>query len=119
MADFAGDGGMIPEQVWDVIDVPEKRLSFGRATGSASPLAWAHAEYLKLLRSLAEGSVFDRPPQTVERYLAATRSDRVTGLPEHRRCRIAPGEAPRRDSGTGNRALVVRPKQRRTRRLTP
>jgi glucoamylase len=30
---------------------------------------WAHAEYLKLCRSLQDGSVFDRPPQTVQRYL--------------------------------------------------
>jgi glucoamylase len=33
------------------------------------PLVWAHAEYLKLLRSLHDGRVFDMPPQTVERYL--------------------------------------------------
>ena len=32
------------------------------------PLVWAHAEYVKLCRSLAEGRVFDMPPQTVERY---------------------------------------------------
>ena len=33
------------------------------------PLAWAHAEYLKLLRSLSDGRVFDMPPQPVQRYL--------------------------------------------------
>jgi len=33
------------------------------------PLVWAHAEYLKLCRSLRDGEVFDRPPQTVQRYL--------------------------------------------------
>ena len=32
------------------------------------PLVWAHAEYIKLLRSLADGAVFDLPPQTVKRY---------------------------------------------------
>ena len=32
------------------------------------PLVWAHAEYLKLRRSLATGTVFDLPPQTVRRY---------------------------------------------------
>lgn len=32
------------------------------------PLVWAHAEYIKLLRSLREGRVFDLPPQTVQRY---------------------------------------------------
>ena len=34
------------------------------------PLVWAHAEYVKLLRSLREERVFDMPPQTVERYVA-------------------------------------------------
>jgi glucoamylase len=32
------------------------------------PLAWAHAEHVKLLRSLADGRVFDMPPQPKERY---------------------------------------------------
>jgi glucoamylase len=32
------------------------------------PLAWAHAEYVKLLRSVEEQRVWDTPPQTVERY---------------------------------------------------
>jgi glucoamylase len=33
------------------------------------PLVWAHAEYVKLMRSLKEERVFDLPSQTVERYL--------------------------------------------------
>jgi glucoamylase len=66
---FANDGGMIPEQVWDAPDIPERELFFGRANGSAMPLVWAHAEYVKLRRSLDEGRVFDLPPQTVKRYL--------------------------------------------------
>ncbi len=41
----------------------------GRPSGSAMPLMWAHAEYIKLLRSLRDGCVFDLPPQTVQRYL--------------------------------------------------
>jgi glucoamylase len=32
-------------------------------------LVWAHAEYLKLQRSLLDGKVFDLPPQTVKRYI--------------------------------------------------
>jgi glucoamylase len=32
------------------------------------PLVWAHAEHLKLVRSLADRRVFDTPPQTVRRY---------------------------------------------------
>jgi glucoamylase len=35
------------------------------------PLVWAHSEHIKLLRSLADGAVFDMPPQGVERYIKA------------------------------------------------
>jgi glucoamylase len=65
---FANDGKLIPEQVWDAADIPERELFHGRPSGSAMPLAWAHAEHLKLLRSLADGRVFDMPPQPHERY---------------------------------------------------
>lgn len=64
----AGDGGLFPEQVWDSDDIPERELFNGRPSGSAMPLVWAHAEYIKLLRSLRDGHVFDLPPQTVQRY---------------------------------------------------
>ncbi|HTR29719.1 MAG TPA: glucan 1,4-alpha-glucosidase [Puia sp.] len=69
MASFANEGGLIPEQVWDRPDIPERELFFGRPSGSAMPLVWAHAEYLKLTRSLRDGKAFDLPPQTVQRYL--------------------------------------------------
>jgi glucoamylase len=44
-------------------------LFFGKPSGSAMPLVWAHAEYVKLRRSLRDSRVFDLPPQTAERYL--------------------------------------------------
>lgn len=66
---IAGESGLLPEQVWDAADIPARELFAGRAAGSAMPLVWAHAEYLKLCRSLVDGAVFDRPPQTVRRYL--------------------------------------------------
>jgi glucoamylase len=66
---FATPAGLLPEQVWDGPDLPERGLFCGRPTGSAMPLVWAHAEYLKLCRSLREGRVFDQPPQPVQRYL--------------------------------------------------
>ena len=68
---MANDGGLIPEQIWDAPDIPEDELFFGKPSGSAMPLVWAHAEYVKLLRSLRDGQVFDLPPQTVQRYLEA------------------------------------------------
>jgi glucoamylase len=61
-------GGLIPEQVWDAAPIPERELAPGKPTGSAMPLVWAHGEYVKLLRSLADGRVFDMSPHTMRRY---------------------------------------------------
>jgi glucoamylase len=69
MEQFASDTGLLPEQIWDADDIPERGLFRGRPSGSAMPLVWAHAEYLKLRRSLQDGRVFDMPTQTVSRYL--------------------------------------------------
>jgi glucoamylase len=33
------------------------------------PLMWAHAEYIKLLRSTADGKVYDAIPEVAQRYL--------------------------------------------------
>ncbi len=60
--------GLLPEQVWDEPDRPEVHMYLGRPTGSAMPLMWAHAEYIKLLRSTADGRIFDLIPAVVERY---------------------------------------------------
>jgi glucoamylase len=65
---FSSGGGMLPEQVWDSPDLPEKGMYLGRPAGSAQPLVWAHAEYLKLLRSAADGKVFDRIEVVEKRY---------------------------------------------------
>jgi glucoamylase len=65
---FAGAPGLVSEQVWDSDDIPDEELFRGRPSHSAMPLVWAHAEYLKLRRSLRDGRVFDMPPQTAARY---------------------------------------------------
>ncbi len=76
---FAGESGLLPEQVWDSADIPDRELFIGHPSGSAMPLVWAHAEYVKLCRSLRDGRIFDRPPQTVDRYLRRqTSSSRIT-----------------------------------------
>ncbi|MBS1849889.1 MAG: glucan 1,4-alpha-glucosidase [Acidobacteria bacterium] len=61
-------GRLIPEQVWDTEDIPDLELFSGKPTGSATPLVWAHSEYVKLRRSLRDGRIFDQPAQTVQRY---------------------------------------------------
>ncbi|MGH7903858.1 MAG: glycoside hydrolase family 15 protein [Candidatus Dormibacteraceae bacterium] len=50
---FAGPAWLLPEQIWDGPDLPRCGLLAGGATGSARPLGWAHAEYLKVLAAIA------------------------------------------------------------------
>jgi len=68
---FSSIGSMLPEQVWDYADLPSEGMYFGRSAGSAQPLVWAHAEYLKLLRSVADGRAFDRISVVEQRYAVA------------------------------------------------
>jgi glucoamylase len=68
MAAMTGPGGMMPEQVWDSVPIPERRLFPGRPTGSAMPLAWTHAEFVKLMISRHLGYPFDRPSAVWRRY---------------------------------------------------
>ncbi|HEY3236532.1 MAG TPA: glycoside hydrolase family 15 protein, partial [Polyangiaceae bacterium] len=69
MEGFATKTGLLPEQVWDQPDRPDDHMFLGRPTGAAMPLVWAHAEYIKLLRSTQDGRVFDSIPAVAERYL--------------------------------------------------
>ena len=68
MAAMASPGGMIPEQVWDTDPIPSRFLFPGRPTGSAMPLAWAHAEFVKLLVSRQIGHPFARSRAVWQRY---------------------------------------------------
>ncbi len=68
MVRMASAGGMLPEQVWDAAPIPARGLEPGRPTGGAMPLAWTHAEYIKLLLSRALGRPFDRPESVWQRY---------------------------------------------------
>ena len=68
MEGFATSTKLLPEQVWALPDQPEAHMYLGRPTGGAMPLAWAHAEYIKLVRSAADGQVFDLIPEVADRY---------------------------------------------------
>jgi glucoamylase len=74
---FATPGHMMPEQVWDEANRPARGLRLGQPGGSAVPLVWAHAEYLKLLRSALDGKVFDRVDPVYERYCETGGRERV------------------------------------------
>ena len=77
---FSSIGGMLPEQVWDHADMPECGLYEGQSAGSAQPLVWAHAEYIKLLKSVVDGKILDTISVVAERYAVppGTRTFRST-----------------------------------------
>ncbi len=72
MAASVSAGGLLPEQIWDAPDIPERRLFTGRPTGSATPLVWAHAEYLKLYLAHRRGINADQLSAVAQRYCAPT-----------------------------------------------
>ncbi len=59
---FANQGMMLPEQVWDGVGNNKAGYTLGEGTNSATPLAWTHAEYVKLVRSLSDKQVWDHYP---------------------------------------------------------
>jgi glucoamylase len=89
---------LLPEQVWDSADIAERELFLGKPTGSACPLVWAHSEYIKLVRSLKDGKIFDQARQTVKRYQVEKRgavywswryNNKCRGIPQGKVLRIA------------------------------
>lgn len=73
---FANDGMMIPEQVWDQKAVPANvdkqfipELKFGEGTGSATPLAWSMAQFIRLATDLKAGKNLDTPSIVYDRYV--------------------------------------------------
>lgn len=68
MEAFANEGLSLPEQVWDGVGPNPFGYTDGEGTNSATPLAWTHAEYIKLLRSFADRRVWDRYDPVEARY---------------------------------------------------
>ena len=75
--------GYVPEQVWEDPDVPASpygsdpttaSIGFtdGKAAGSAAPLIWGQAQYLRLIRDLATRRLLDQPAITRSRYLGSS-----------------------------------------------
>lgn len=69
MAGAANDGQMIPEQVWDGRPPTGTRgYAAGENTFSATPLAWSHAQYVRLAWSLDAGRPVEQPAIVACRY---------------------------------------------------
>src|SRR5215207_7078099 len=71
MARTANDGYMIPEQVWDESAPAPPPYGYrpGKATGSASPLAWAMAQYVRLAQAIRAGRPVETPAAVRDRYV--------------------------------------------------
>jgi glucoamylase len=67
IADAGNGGGMIPEQVWD--GRPPTRYPAGEGTFSATPLAWSHAQLVRLAWSIDAGAPVEQPSIVACRYV--------------------------------------------------
>jgi glucoamylase len=70
MAAAANDGQMLPEQVWapDFPPAGQPGFPLGEGTFSATPLAWSHAQYVRLAWSIQAGRPVERPSIVAARY---------------------------------------------------
>lgn len=66
---FANEGLMLPEQVWDG-NGSNATYGFttGEGTNGATALAWTHAEYVKLVKSLTDQNTWDSYQIVRDRY---------------------------------------------------
>ena len=74
--------GYVPEQVWEDPNTPASpfgadptsaSIGFtnGKAAGSAAPLIWGQAQYLRLVLDIHDGTVSDQPSITRARYVSS------------------------------------------------
>jgi glucoamylase len=70
MGNVANEGYFIPEQLWDN-QPPSGQPGFepGTPTTSATPLAWSHAQFIRLAWDIAAGRVVEQPAIVAARYL--------------------------------------------------
>ena len=116
--------GLVPEQAWEDPAVAASRygsdpatasIGFvnGKPAGSASPLIWAQAQYLRLVMDLRSGSLLDQPAITANRYVrsqppaALTHGYHLPGPGRHRH-RIPDGSHRHRPAGS-HRGDLSRP----------
>jgi len=73
MLHFANAGGMIPEQVWDRADATHTNFTFGAGTGSATPLVWSMAQFMRLALCEKEKRIVEQPGVVAEHFLNESR----------------------------------------------
>ncbi|WP_410764417.1 glycoside hydrolase family 15 protein [Haloferax sp. DFSO60] len=72
MASFANSGRMLAEQVWDRDHTTDYNWEFGEGTGSATPLAWSMAQFVRLAHSIDVGEPIEMPQFVRERYVESS-----------------------------------------------
>jgi glucoamylase len=86
---MASGVGLIPEQAWELPDLPrspfgtdptQASIGFenGKPAGSASALTWSAGQFVRLMLDVSAGRVLDRPRYTRRRYV--DRTQRQTDL---------------------------------------
>jgi glucoamylase len=73
MWNCASKGGLLPEQVWDTEAIEARGLEPGRPSGSAMPLLWAHAEFLKLVIAQESRRPVEMLQRVEKRYGGSTK----------------------------------------------
>jgi hypothetical protein len=68
MQAFANSGRMIAEQVWDREYRTDYGWRFAEGTGSATPLAWSMAQYVRLAHGVSAGEPVETPAPVRERF---------------------------------------------------
>jgi glucoamylase len=76
MMAFANDGRMIPEQVWDRRENDGSSFRFGSGTGSATPLAWSMAQFIRLAVNIKNGRNTETPQVVFDRYISKSRTEK-------------------------------------------
>jgi glucoamylase len=85
MRDFASGVGLIPEQDWELSNLPASPFgtdptiaSIGflnrHPAGSVAPLTWAAGVYPRLVRDMMANQLLDRPDTTYQRCVAHTQA---------------------------------------------
>jgi glucoamylase len=69
--------------VWEAPDIAERGLFTGEPTGSATPLGWAHAQYLGVLRALSDRSPLIVAPLAAQRYQGTPPAARIACFHPH------------------------------------
>ncbi|ESP87095.1 glucoamylase / glycosyl hydrolase [Candidatus Halobonum tyrrellensis G22] len=102
---FGNSGYMIPEQVWDRTEPTAYGWEFGEGTGSATPLSWSMAQFVRLAWGIDAGEPVETPAFVADRYVESA-------VPEGPDLSVEfPSETVRSDtvtvSGTTDGATVV------------